>query len=112
MAPSIFVSIYGNFIAAPTIAVADTFRPLAYNKKFAELQETNKSEEKNEVESIEANSKDVIAGLCGQFQVLENSMFCRQLIIGSVISSYVGKFQVQCRQLCMQLLSFLGFQWE
>jgi hypothetical protein len=42
MAPSIFVSIYGNFIAAPTVAAADTFRPLAYNKKFAELQEKQK----------------------------------------------------------------------
>jgi hypothetical protein len=69
-------SIYGNFIAAPTVAAADTFRPLAYNKKFAELQETKK-EGKNEAESIEANSKDVISGLCGQFQVLENSMFFR-----------------------------------
>jgi hypothetical protein len=37
MAPSIFVSIYGNFIAAPTVAAADTFRPLAYKKKFAEF---------------------------------------------------------------------------
>jgi hypothetical protein len=81
-------------------------------RKSLQSSKRNEREEKNEEESIEANSKDVISGLCGQFQVLENSMFWRQLIVGSVISSYVGKFQVQRRQLCMQLLSFLGFEWE
>jgi hypothetical protein len=74
---------------------------LLTRKSLQSSERQTKERKKNEEESIEANSKDVNSGLCGQFQVLENSMFCRQLIVGSVISSYVGKFQVQCRQLCM-----------